>query len=244
MSGAALQFTSNSPRSTPAAEGNRIPGRAGPAPPTRAPHEPGNLLSRIEAAHAGRRRRLAFCRRRLRRRQLQDAGAGAIVMRSLFEEQIDAEQRALTRRSNSRLEPSRAASYFPNYADTSCRRTSISGRSAISRMRSRFPSSPRSTAAVPGMDGLRGPIRGGWRRCDRAQPLSARRRSRRCRRPGRGRHARNRRARGRLGAHSRRGQAFALPHLADAVRLALERVGAAGSCFSTAFTAGLQYRRP
>ncbi len=36
-----------------------------------------------------------FCDHTGTARQLQDAGAGAIVMRSLFEEQILAEQRAL-----------------------------------------------------------------------------------------------------------------------------------------------------
>jgi len=51
-------------------------------------------------------------------RQLQDAGAGAIVMRSLFEEQIDAEQRGLVHHlefaSDSHAE---ASSYFPHFAE-------------------------------------------------------------------------------------------------------------------------------
>jgi dihydroorotate dehydrogenase (fumarate) len=51
-------------------------------------------------------------------RQLQDAGAAAIVMRSLFEEQIDAETRALNHHlevaANSNPE---ATSYFPAYAE-------------------------------------------------------------------------------------------------------------------------------
>ncbi|HEX2855329.1 MAG TPA: dihydroorotate dehydrogenase-like protein [Opitutaceae bacterium] len=48
--------------------------------------------------------------------QLQDAGAGALVMRSLFEEQVDAEQNALVHHveasANSHAE---GVSYFPNY---------------------------------------------------------------------------------------------------------------------------------
>jgi dihydroorotate dehydrogenase (fumarate) len=51
-------------------------------------------------------------------RQLQDAGVAAIVMRSLFEEQIDAEQRALAHHiettSGTNAE---ATSYFPSFAE-------------------------------------------------------------------------------------------------------------------------------
>jgi dihydroorotate dehydrogenase (fumarate) len=48
--------------------------------------------------------------------QLQDAGAAAIVMRSLFEEQIDAEQRALTYHLETPAESyAEATSYFPAY---------------------------------------------------------------------------------------------------------------------------------
>ena len=50
--------------------------------------------------------------------QLQDAGAGAIVMRSLFEEQLDLEQTALTRNIESPAESyAEATSYFPNYEE-------------------------------------------------------------------------------------------------------------------------------
>lgn len=50
--------------------------------------------------------------------QLQDAGAAAIVMRSLFEEQIDAEQRALTRNIEATTEGSaEATSYFPAFEE-------------------------------------------------------------------------------------------------------------------------------
>ncbi len=45
--------------------------------------------------------------------QLQDAGAAAIVMRSLFEEQIDAEQRALFRAEENTESFSEAPSFFP-----------------------------------------------------------------------------------------------------------------------------------
>lgn len=51
-------------------------------------------------------------------RQLQDAGAAAIVMRSLFEEQIDAEQRALVHHVESGSESCpEATSYFPDFAE-------------------------------------------------------------------------------------------------------------------------------
>ena len=51
-------------------------------------------------------------------RQLQDAGAAAIVMRSLFEEQIDAEQRTLLENIEGAAEStSEATSYFPNFTE-------------------------------------------------------------------------------------------------------------------------------
>ncbi|HVU33856.1 MAG TPA: dihydroorotate dehydrogenase-like protein [Opitutaceae bacterium] len=51
-------------------------------------------------------------------RQLQDAGAAAIVMRSLFEEQIDAEQRALAHHIESAAEShAEATSYFPSFSE-------------------------------------------------------------------------------------------------------------------------------
>lgn len=50
--------------------------------------------------------------------QLQDAGASAIVMRSLFEEQIDAEQRALIHHIETPAESNaEATSYFPSFAE-------------------------------------------------------------------------------------------------------------------------------
>lgn len=51
-------------------------------------------------------------------RQLQDAGAGAIVMRSLFEEQIDAEALALQHHTETPAESyAEATSYFPRFAE-------------------------------------------------------------------------------------------------------------------------------
>ena len=51
-------------------------------------------------------------------RQLQEAGAGAIVMRSLFEEQIDAEAIALLHHTESSADSNaEAASYFPRYSE-------------------------------------------------------------------------------------------------------------------------------
>lgn len=50
--------------------------------------------------------------------QLEDAGAAAIVMRSLFEEQIDAEQRALLFNVESTAESNpEGTSYFPSFAE-------------------------------------------------------------------------------------------------------------------------------
>ncbi len=50
--------------------------------------------------------------------QLQDAGAAAIVMRSLFEEQIDMEQKALTHLLEMPAESySEATTYFPHYEE-------------------------------------------------------------------------------------------------------------------------------
>lgn len=51
-------------------------------------------------------------------REAQAAGAGALVMASLFEEQIDAEQRALVHHLEMSAEShSEAVSYFPNFAE-------------------------------------------------------------------------------------------------------------------------------
>jgi len=59
-----------------------------------------------------------FCDHAGSARQLQDAGAGAIVMRSLFEEQILAEQRALVHQLESSAEATaEATSYFPAHPD-------------------------------------------------------------------------------------------------------------------------------
>jgi dihydroorotate dehydrogenase (fumarate) len=50
--------------------------------------------------------------------RLQDAGAGAVVMRSLFEEQIEAEQRALLQHTEGTADAhSEARSYFPGFAE-------------------------------------------------------------------------------------------------------------------------------
>jgi dihydroorotate dehydrogenase (fumarate) len=57
-----------------------------------------------------------FCDQLHLARQLQDAGAGAIVMRSLFEEQIDFEQRALNHHVETPGESNaEARSYFPSF---------------------------------------------------------------------------------------------------------------------------------
>lgn len=59
-----------------------------------------------------------FCDNTHVSRQLQDAGAAAIVMRSLFEEQIDAEQRALMHHVETPAESNaEGTSYFPTFAE-------------------------------------------------------------------------------------------------------------------------------
>jgi dihydroorotate dehydrogenase (fumarate) len=59
-----------------------------------------------------------FCDNTAAARQLQDAGAAAIVMRSLFEEQIDAEQRALLHHIETPAESSaEATSFFPEISE-------------------------------------------------------------------------------------------------------------------------------
>lgn len=59
-----------------------------------------------------------FCDNTATARQLQDAGAAAIVMRSLFEEQIDAEQRALVYNVETPAESTaEATSYFPGFSE-------------------------------------------------------------------------------------------------------------------------------
>ncbi|HYP16378.1 MAG TPA: dihydroorotate dehydrogenase-like protein, partial [Opitutus sp.] len=59
-----------------------------------------------------------FCDNLGAAQQLEDAGAAAIVMRSLFEEQIDAEQRALLHHVETPMEStSEATSFFPHFAE-------------------------------------------------------------------------------------------------------------------------------
>lgn len=59
-----------------------------------------------------------FCDNVAVARQLQDAGAAALVMHSLFAEQIEAEQRALAHHVEASAEGSaEATSYFPDYAE-------------------------------------------------------------------------------------------------------------------------------
>jgi dihydroorotate dehydrogenase (fumarate) len=59
-----------------------------------------------------------FCDNLTVARQLEDAGAGALVMRSLFEEQIDAEQRALLHHLETTAEcHPEGTSYFPAYSE-------------------------------------------------------------------------------------------------------------------------------
>jgi hypothetical protein len=80
-------------------------------------------------------------------RQLEDAGAAAIVMHSLFEEQITREELGLVHdvfvHEDSSAE---ALSYFPSRKIMPCIRSAISNSSAGSRRRSGCRSSAHSTA--------------------------------------------------------------------------------------------------
>jgi dihydroorotate dehydrogenase (fumarate) len=59
-----------------------------------------------------------FCDNTMAARRLEDAGAAAIVMRSLFEEQIDAEQRALVHHLETPAESNaESTSFFPAYSE-------------------------------------------------------------------------------------------------------------------------------
>ena len=59
-----------------------------------------------------------FCDNTQIARQLEDSGAAAVVMRSLFEEQIDAEQRALNHLIETPAESNaEGTSYFPSFAE-------------------------------------------------------------------------------------------------------------------------------
>ncbi len=59
-----------------------------------------------------------FCDSVQTARELQDAGAAAVVMRSLFEEQIEAEIRALAHQVESTSDSyAEATSYFPNFSE-------------------------------------------------------------------------------------------------------------------------------
>ncbi|MEI6467360.1 MAG: dihydroorotate dehydrogenase-like protein [Verrucomicrobiota bacterium] len=59
-----------------------------------------------------------FCESTAVARQLQDGGAGALVMRSLFEEQIDAESRALVHHLETPADSNpEALSYFPQFSE-------------------------------------------------------------------------------------------------------------------------------
>jgi len=55
-----------------------------------------------------------MCREVSNVRRLEDAGASAVVLHSLFEEQIDAESSALDRMLSSGIETAEAQTYFPD----------------------------------------------------------------------------------------------------------------------------------
>lgn len=85
--------------------------------------------------------------------QLQDAGAGAITMRSLFEEQIDLEQRALTHHVETTADShAEATSYFPHYEEYQL--TPDHYLRQIERLK--------ATLSIPVIASLNGARMGGW----------------------------------------------------------------------------------
>jgi dihydroorotate dehydrogenase (fumarate) len=85
--------------------------------------------------------------------QLQDAGASAIVMRSLFEEQIDAEERALINSVEMGADSSaEATTYFPEFSEYQLTPTRYL----------RQIEDLRSTLAIPVIASLNGCRPGGW----------------------------------------------------------------------------------
>jgi dihydroorotate dehydrogenase (fumarate) len=85
--------------------------------------------------------------------QLQDAGASAIVMRSLFEEQIDAEERALLNAMDLPADcNAEATSYFPNFSDYQ-----LSPRRYLNQIEHL-----RSALTIPVIASLNGCRPGGW----------------------------------------------------------------------------------
>jgi dihydroorotate dehydrogenase (fumarate) len=93
-----------------------------------------------------------FCDSVQTARELQDAGAAAVVMRSLFEEQIEAEIRALAHQVESPSDSyAEATSYFPNFSEYQLAPDQYLRQIEALKGRSRSRSSPRSTA--PGRAG-------------------------------------------------------------------------------------------
>lgn len=85
--------------------------------------------------------------------RLEEAGAAAIVMRSLFEEQIDLEQRAFVHHTDSTAEGSaEAISYFPEFEDYQL--TPDRYLQQIAQLK--------KTLAIPVIASLNGQARGGW----------------------------------------------------------------------------------
>jgi len=126
-----------------------------------------------------------FCDNVAVARQLQDAGAAALVMHSLFEEQIEAEQRALTHHVESSAESSaEATSYFPDYAEYQLSPDNYARQ--LGRLKADL-TIPRHRFAqwrpARRMDGPRAAARIGGSRRPGAEPLPARDRPRRGR-PG------------------------------------------------------------
>jgi dihydroorotate dehydrogenase (fumarate) len=85
-------------------------------------------------------------------RRLEDAGAAAIVMHSLFEEQITNEQLGVRPHREPAESFSEATSYFPRWRTTRSGRTATSSRSGKSR----------SMVDIPVIGSLNGTSLGGW----------------------------------------------------------------------------------
>jgi dihydroorotate dehydrogenase (fumarate) len=103
-----------------------------------------------------------LCDNTLMAQQLEQAGAAAVVMRSLFEEQIDAEQQALVRHTETSAESNpEATSYWPTYAEYQL------GSDQYLRQLGRL----KRALSIPVIASLNGCSQGGW--TDYAQRFEA-----------------------------------------------------------------------
>ena len=158
-------------------------------------------------------------------RRLEDAGAAAIVMRSLFEEQIVGEELATTTPTRrERVLTPRRSRICPTRRSSRSARTSTSSSFRRIKAAGSMPVIASLNGTTTGeLDRVRASDRAGGRRRPRGQRLRARDRSTRVRRGRRGPHGRRRHGRPRGGRDPDRRQALAVLLVARAPRAAPRR---------------------